>query len=241
MVWLVAWIALSVVPAWSEVPDPAALSCVVNSVDQCKEARFQLPRLGNDGFAKMFETRRPKFTEWIRPMALYVQGVTGLPASVFIGQAGVASDWGATPAFRNNNNIFKHMCWVPKSTLEGEIQLAGHKFSYKGTCGVEKTFGQIGRPFKFATREESVLAYLHFLFSPNKQYKALQEELKRGIKPNGVHLSGYKPVSSTLGGFSHDPKYLGILQNLISVEKLPELDAAQACWQCLLAKSKEAK
>lgn len=241
MYWLVAWTILSAIPAKAQAPDPTALTCAVNGAEQCKDARFVLPKIGNDVFSKMFETRRPKFIEWIKPLALYIQGVTGLPASVFIAQAGLASEWGGSPAFRNNNNIFKHMCWVPKSTIEGEVQIGKLKIPYKGTCGVEKTFGNIGRPYKFATREESIAAYLHFvLSSSSKQYKPFQEELKRGLKSRKVQMVGYKNASGVLGVYSHDPKYLGQLQSVIAAEKISELDMADGCWKCLL-QPKEAK
>lgn len=226
-------------PVSGAPPDPS-LSCMQDALDQCKEARFQLPRVGKDEFSKMYEIRRMKFAEWIRPVALYVQATTGMPASVFIAQAGLASEWGASPEFRNNNNLFKHKCWVPNSVITGEIELGGRKFTYKGTCGTEKIFNQVGRPLKFATREESVLAYLHvLLFSPSKYYRNLQEELKRGLKHVPVRQASFRSVAGVLNSFSPDNKYVGLLQMAIQQEKFATYDNP-ACWQCLVQQPKPA-
>ncbi len=200
---------------------------------------FKLDAVANDEFSKMFETRRMRFSEWIKPLALYIQGATGMPASVVIAQAGMGSDWGGSPAFRNNNNIFNHTCWAPKTAIAGEIELYGRKFSYKATCGVEKTFGKVGRPFKFATKEESILAYLHMiLFSPSKYYKNLQEELKRGIKNNPPRQASFRSCASVLNYFSSDTKYTGNLQQVIQMEKLESYDDPK-CWECLVQQARQ--
>jgi len=230
---LVLLIAIVTLPVGGAVPDPY-LSCMQDALDQCKDARFQLLPIQKDEFSKMFEVRRMKFTDWIKPVALYVQGATGLPASVLIAQAGLGSDWGGSPAFRNNNNIFKHMCWVPKSVISGEIEMHGRKFTYKGTCGTEKTFGQVSRPIQFPTREDSILAYLHvILFSANKYYKNLQEELKRGLKNNPIRQASFRSTASVLNSFSADTKYVSSLQTAIQSEKLSSYDVP-GCWQCLV-------
>lgn len=216
------------------------LSCVHDSLDQCREARFQLAPIGNDEFAKMFEVRRVRFIDWIKPVALYVQGATGLPASILIAQAGLASDWGASPAFRNNNNIFKQLCWSSKSSISGEVEMAGQKFTYKGTCGTDKTFNLVSRPLKFATREESIVAYLQMtLFSNSKHYKNLQDELKRGLRNNPIRQASFRSTAAVLNSFSADNKYVGLLQMAIQQEKLSLHDQPQ-CWQCLVGKSRMA-
>jgi uncharacterized FlgJ-related protein len=238
VIWILAWTILTSLPAWTQTPPETGLTCQVEGVEQCKDARFQLGKVGNEDFAKMFEVRRLKFIDWIKPVALYLQGVTGMPASLFIAQAGHASEWGASPAFRNNNNIFKHMCWLPKSTLTGEVDLGGKKFSYKATCGVEKTFGSMGRPFKFPSREDSILAYLHLILtSPSKNYRAFQDELKRGLKALPPHQASFRAAGAVLNAFSADAKYVAQIQSVIQVEKLAVLDVP-GCWFCLMPKGK---
>ena len=207
-------------------------------MDQCGEATFQLSPLENDEFSKMFETRRMKFVEWIKPAALYIQGATGLPASIVIAQAGMASDWGASPSFRNNNNIFNHTCWAPRTSIRAEIEMNGQKFPYKGACGVEKTFAKVGRPFKFAAREDSLLAYLHMiLFAKSKYYKNLQDELKRGHKFTPPRQASFRSIAGVLNAFAHDSRYLGSLQEIIQAEKLSTYDLPN-CWQCLVQQGK---
>jgi hypothetical protein len=238
VIWLLAWLSFFATSVQAQLPEAVA-TCEIDGIESCKDARFQLGKITNDQFAKMFEMRRPKFIEWIKPVALYIQGVSGLPASVFMAQAAVSSDWGASPAFRNNNNIFKHMCWVPNSTITGEFEFGGRKFAYKGNCGVEKTFGSVARLLRFPSREDSILAYLHILLlSPSKQFKAVHEELKRGVNILPARLAGFRTVAAGLSAFSPDAKYVSDVVGAISDEKLAGYDVP-TCWRCLLNKQGE--
>lgn len=235
VIWLFTWI-LSL--TWAQAVDPG-LSCMQGQADVCKEARFQLPNIKEDHFAKMFETRRPNFIAWFSPLALFVQGVTGLPASVITAQAGHASDWGGTPAFRNNNNFFGHICWVPNSTITGEVMLGGKRFTYKGNCGVEKAFARVGRLIKFSSREDSILAYLHMvILTPNRQFKALQADLKHAATVRPPRQMNFRGALVGMAALGSDTKYIDQVQKIIQVEKLFAYDVPN-CWQCLLPTPQE--
>lgn len=213
---------------------PPSFSCAQEGAEVCSEAKFKLLNVDSEYFVKAYEGRREKFAEWMKGAALYIQSSTGIPASIIIAQAGIASNWGTNDAFRKSNNMFAHTCWNPGTTITGTVDIRGTKLSYKGVCGKDRETGQVGRYFKFNTKEDSILAYLHFLaISPSRFYRALQDDIRSGLKRQPIRATSFRSVASQVAAFSPETAYVNTLLQVIQQEKLPAVDNFN-CWRCLM-------
>lgn len=215
----------------------AQLECMEKDKNVCADVRFELEPIKPDHFAEMKPAlRKAKFIAWLSPLAKYVQAQTGFPASVLIGQAALASDWGNAPGFRSHRNLFDHACW-DDSVLKGEFQLAGQPLAYAAVCKPEKTKAYARKLYEFSKFEESAAAYLYFvMISKSRHFKPIQEELERLKRPReATGVSSYRTIVHLLESYSHDPNYRSALTHAIDMEKLNYADA-DPCQKCLFNK-----
>lgn len=209
------------------------LTCESGGHEVCAGGAMKFSAISDDEFERAYDVRKEKFIAWMKPMAFFVQGWTGLPMTVIVAQAAVSSEWGTSAAFKKHKNIFKFTCWQPKTVLNGEVQVGPHKFAYKGTCSADKASGQIGKLMTFATREESFYAYLDMILeSHSKYYKPVQDHLKHARTTVPPRPPSYRGVTPMMAPFSHDNSYVATLKRAIELNKIPENEAAQ-CWACL--------
>lgn len=211
----------------------AALTCAVNGENACALAEVKFAPIADDQFAKMYDGRAENFIAWFKPVAFYVQALTGLPMTVSIIQAGLASEYGASSAFVKHNNIFKFTCWQPKTALAGEVELGGKKFTYKGHCSDDKAAGQVGKIMHFASREESFYAYLGMLLNSHSPlYKPLQEHLKHAFVTLPARPASFRGVAPMVAQFSPDHNYVAAINRAVALYKIEE-NEAYPCWTCL--------
>lgn len=210
-----------------------SLSCQSGGHEVCTGAYLSFNAISDDEFERAYDVRKEKFIAWMKPIAFFVQGYTGLPMTVIAAQAALSSDWGTSVAFKKHKNIFKFTCWHPKTVLSGEVQIGPHKLSYKGVCSSDKAAGQVGKIMTFSTREESFYAYLDMILeSHSKYYKPLQDHLKHARTTVPPRPPSYRGAVPMMAPFSPDNTYVAALKRAIELNKIPENEAAQ-CWACL--------
>lgn len=213
-----------------------ALTCAAEGKEVCSLTEDKFSPIADNEFERAFDTRQEKFLAWMKPVAAYVQAQTGLPLSITIAQAALASDWGTSIAFTKHKNIFKLTCWQTKTVLNGEITLGGKTLTYTARCSADKAAGQVGKIMTFATREESLYAYLGMvLSSPAKIYRPVQEHLKHALTTVPPRPPSFRGIGAMMAPFSPEPSYVASVNRAIQLNKIDENEAVP-CWICMRGK-----
>lgn len=215
------------------------LSCQMNNQESCSEARLQFAPISNNYFSQIGNTsaRRKAFISWMKPVALYVQATTGLPAATMISQAALETNWGTSSLFRSANAIFGHSCFTRGvSTQRADVNLGGKTFTWQGDCNRYRPANEGGRYLTFRSREDSVLAYVHLLLQKKPTaFASVRNEINRGLASSQGMPDARRTIRLiAASGYAADGSYNSSLNYILNTNNVESM-AKNSCQTCMAA------
>jgi len=168
--------------------------------------------------------RKKAFFEYWAPLAVYYQGQTGLPASVFLAQVAHETAWTSSNVFRKATNISGHSCFRLGSTKTFQIGEWDGPRQVVASCSVPRPANEGGYYFEFGGIRDASAAYIHnILFNPKtaQPYADLRQAVRQG-KP-GVE------VAQHLSSYATDPKYVERITTTIRTNRLDQYESRGIC------------
>jgi hypothetical protein len=202
----------------------------------------QLPAYPPEGFGKPnFGVRgrasQDRFIEWVRPLALRIQAITGLPASLLITQAGMESGFGVDSVYRRKNNLMGITCDLKNEPRVRSYAIdLGDGVVHRFTAGCQWQRSTFPTHFRvFEKPEQSILVWAYALITnpaTQRQYGTLRDLAAEGRR-TGTPLASSRFISA-LGKYAVEGDYRSALRAIYRVRRLrtifDRLDAStQVC------------
>jgi len=140
---------------------------------------------------------------------LLLRRVDAVPPSLALAQAAIESGWGTSRFILEGNAVFGQWTWGDENGIVPSGREAGKSHKIKS----------------FAQLMDSVRAYVHNL-NTHKAYREYREK-RQMLRAEGKRLNGLSLVPTLISYSELKGKYLGLLRNIITVNELQPLDAAQ--------------
>jgi len=197
---------------------------------QVELASYKKP-VGNQ-FRKMTTAeRKRKFIDYMSPIAVFLQEMTGFPASIIVAQAAWETGWGTSYLFRNDQNPFGYSCFSSKgTTIKYEVNLGDKSVKGKGVCGRSRPRRERGRYVKFDSYLDGFMGYIDNLLNKRGTqwaYKNIRQEVSQA-KDRG-QVAHWTRIASGLNHYAADSSYVKRIRETVEQNHLDQLDSRAAC------------
>lgn len=206
----------------------------------CKDVSLEMDEIDDNHFRSIPQGRERSraFIQYFAPVAQYIQIETGFPASVMIAQIAQETGWGSSLQFRFYKNLTGKSCFNLNDSIDADFFMGSTRVSFEATCSNSRPPEEGGFYYRYRTRKESIVAYIHnLLFAENEHYPRIREEIAHinNTTDSPYLVANRETIINGLTNYATDPKYKSKLRSIINTNELYKLDLSEnnPCQLCL--------
>jgi uncharacterized protein YgiM (DUF1202 family) len=171
------------------------------------------------------------FIDWIAPVAVHIQSLTGFPASVIIAQSAIESAWGRSSLFRKDKAPFGQSCWsYYGDNRNSSFTSGGVTMRYRAICGNRRPANEGGRYVKFSSYLGSIYAYIeNLLKNPDTRRAYSSIRYHTSIARKNTRVADYKKIAAGLNHYAAASSYPRDVRRTIDKSRLYKYDKYKIC------------